>query len=111
MLAAVVTTLLPKDEIPDLPGGAAGPSMVLPAAIGGATLSAGQGEEVPPTYPMVASGLATGPAPTPSCSAGSAGARPRDTVLRGARTAPVRANCGEDRDQVLATYHLGVPGA
>src|SRR2546430_3894649 len=28
MLAALVTTLLPADEIPDLPGGAAGPMMV-----------------------------------------------------------------------------------
>jgi hypothetical protein len=49
MLAAVVTTLLPADEIPDLPGGAAGPMMVLRAAIGGAPLLVGQGEEVPLT--------------------------------------------------------------
>ena len=36
MLAAVVTTLRPADEIPDPLGGAAGPMTFLPAAIGGA---------------------------------------------------------------------------
>jgi hypothetical protein len=50
----VVITLQPADEIPNLLGGAAGPMMFLRAAIGGAPLSAGQGEKVPLTYAMVA---------------------------------------------------------
>ena len=49
MPAAWVTTLLPADEIPHLPGSAAGPMMVPRGAIGGAPPSVGQGEEVPLT--------------------------------------------------------------
>ena len=55
MLAALVITLLPADEIPHLLGGAARPMMFLRAAIGGAPLSVGQGEEVPLTHAMLAS--------------------------------------------------------
>ena len=54
-LAALVITLLPADEIPHLPGSAAGPMMVPRATIGGAPPSVGQGEEVPLTHAMLAS--------------------------------------------------------
>ena len=47
MPAPVVTTLLPTDQIPHLLGGAAGPMMFPRAAIVGAPLSVGPGEEMP----------------------------------------------------------------
>jgi hypothetical protein len=72
--AAVITTLLPADEIPDVPGGAAGPMMFPPAAIGGAPLSVGQGQEAPLTHAILASGLAARPALT--FLLGSVGLRP-----------------------------------
>jgi uncharacterized protein len=64
ILAALITTLLPADAIPDLLGGTAGPAAFLLAAIVGAPISVCQGEEVPITYAVLASGVAAGPALT-----------------------------------------------
>lgn len=64
LVAALVTTLLHAEAIPHLLGGAAGPAAFLLAAIIGAPISVCQGEEVPITYAMLASGVAAGPALT-----------------------------------------------
>lgn len=63
-LAAAVSTLLPEDAIPKALGGAGGPWIYLLAAVAGAPLYVCQGEEVPLTYAVLASGVAAGPALT-----------------------------------------------
>jgi uncharacterized protein len=63
-LAAPVLTLLPKDAIPNALGGAGGVWVYLLAAVAGAPLYVCQGEEVPLTYALVATGVAPGPALT-----------------------------------------------
>ena len=124
----MATTLLqPTDEIPDLLAGTAGPMMFLRAAIGGAPLSVGQGQEVPPAYAMLASGLAA--EPTLTFLLRSVGLRlPRGASLAhrpgacrlldrvnhpGRRTVPARRSMPMRSGpwSVLATYQLGVAGA
>ncbi len=63
-LAAAVSTLLPENAIPKALGGASGPWVYLFAAVAGAPLYVCQGEEVPLTYAVLASGVAAGPALT-----------------------------------------------
>ncbi len=63
-LAAAVSTLLPEDAIPKALGGARGIWAYLFAAVAGAPLYVCQGEEVPLTYAVLASGVAPGPALT-----------------------------------------------
>ena len=63
-LAALLSTLIPEDAIPKLVGGSAGPFAYLIAAVAGAPLYVCQGEEVPLTYAVLATGLASGPALT-----------------------------------------------
>ena len=63
-LAAAVSTLLPDDAIPRALGGAGGVSAYLLAAVAGAPLYVCQGEEVPLTYAVLASGVSPGPALT-----------------------------------------------
>lgn len=63
-LAALVATVLPEDAIPKLVGGSAGPFAYLVAAVAGAPLYVCQGEEVPLTYAVLATGLGSGPALT-----------------------------------------------
>ena len=63
-LAALLSTVIPEDTIPKLVGGAAGPFAYLVAAVAGAPLYVCQGEEVPLTYAVLATGLASGPALT-----------------------------------------------
>jgi uncharacterized protein len=63
-LAATVSTLLPEDAIPKALGGAGGVWVFLLAAVAGAPLYVCQGEEVPLTYAVLASGVAAGPALT-----------------------------------------------
>ncbi len=64
VLAAVVTALLPEDAIPDLIGGAGGPLAFMLAAVLGAPIYVCQGEEVPLTYAVLASGVGPGPSLT-----------------------------------------------
>ena len=63
-LAAAVSTLLPEDAIPKALGGASGVWVYAFAAVAGAPLYVCQGEEVPLTYAVLASGVARGPALT-----------------------------------------------
>lgn len=63
-LAALVSTVLPEDAIPKLVGGSSGPLAYLVAAVAGAPLYVCQGEEVPLTYAVLATGLGRGPALT-----------------------------------------------
>ncbi len=63
-LAAAVSTLLPEDAIPKALGGAGDVWVFLLAAVAGAPLYVCQGEEVPLTYAVLASGVAPGPALT-----------------------------------------------
>ena len=63
-LAAAVSTLLPGDAIPKALGGAGGVWVFLVAAVAGAPLYVCQGEEVPLTYAVLASGVAPGAALT-----------------------------------------------
>jgi uncharacterized membrane protein YraQ (UPF0718 family) len=63
-LAAVLTTLVPAGAIPKLLGGASGAGAYLLAALVGIPLYVCEGEEVPLTYALLASGLAPGPALT-----------------------------------------------
>jgi uncharacterized membrane protein YraQ (UPF0718 family) len=63
-LAATVSTLLPADAIRHALGGTHGIWVYLLAAVAGAPLYVCQGEEVPLTYALVASGVAAGPALT-----------------------------------------------
>ncbi len=63
-LAAAVSTLLPEDAIPKALGGSSGVWVYLFAAVAGAPLYVCQGEEVPLTYAVLASGVAPGPALT-----------------------------------------------
>ena len=63
-LAAAVSTLLPEDAIPKALGGAGGIWVFLFAAVAGAPLYVCQGEEVPLTYAVLASGVAPGAALT-----------------------------------------------
>ena len=63
-LAAAVSTLLPEDAIPKALGGAGGVWVYLFAAMAGAPLYVCQGDEVPLTYAVLASGVAPGPALT-----------------------------------------------
>lgn len=63
-LAALLSTVVPEDEIPKLVGGTAGPFAYLVAAVAGAPLYVCQGEEVPLTYAVLATGLGSGPALT-----------------------------------------------
>ena len=62
--AALLSTLIPEDAIPKLVGGSAGPFAYLMAAVAGAPLYVCQGEEVPLTYAVLATGLGSGPALT-----------------------------------------------
>lgn len=62
--AATVSTVLPGDAIPHALGGAQGVWVYLLASVAGAPLYVCQGEEVPLTYALVASGVAAGPALT-----------------------------------------------
>jgi uncharacterized protein len=61
-LAAAVSTLLPEDAIPRALGGAGGVWVYLFAAVAGAPLHVCQGEEVPLTYAVLATGVGPGPA-------------------------------------------------
>lgn len=63
-LAAAVSTLLPEDAIPKALGGSSGVWVFLLAAVAGAPFYVCQGEEVPLTYAVLASGVASGPALT-----------------------------------------------
>ena len=63
-LAAAISTLLPEDAIPKALGGAGGVWVFLLAAVAGAPLYVCQGEEVPLTYAVLASGVAPGAALT-----------------------------------------------
>jgi uncharacterized membrane protein YraQ (UPF0718 family) len=63
-LAALLSTVIPEDTIPKLVGGMAGPLAYLVAAVAGAPLHVCQGEEVPLTYAVLATGLGSGPALT-----------------------------------------------
>lgn len=63
-LAALLSTAIPENAIPKLVGGTAGPFAYLVAAVAGAPLYVCQGEEVPLTYAVVATGLGPGPALT-----------------------------------------------
>lgn len=63
-LAAAISTFLPEDAIPKALGGATGIWIYLFAAVAGAPLYVCQGEEVPLTYAVLASGTAPGPALT-----------------------------------------------
>jgi uncharacterized membrane protein YraQ (UPF0718 family) len=63
-LAAVISTALPEDAIPKAWGGASGVWVFLFAAVAGAPLYVCQGEEVPLTYAVLASGVAPGAALT-----------------------------------------------
>jgi uncharacterized membrane protein YraQ (UPF0718 family) len=63
-LAAAISTLLPEDAIPKALGGAGGPWIYLFAAVAGAPLYVCQGEEVPLTYALLATGIAPGAALT-----------------------------------------------
>ena len=63
-LAATVSTLLPEDAIPNALGGAGGVWVFLFAAVAGAPLYVCQGEEVPLTYAVLASGVTPGAALT-----------------------------------------------
>ena len=63
-LAATVSTLLPEDAIPKALGGSNGLWVFLFAAVAGAPLYVCQGEEVPLTYAVLASGVAPGAALT-----------------------------------------------
>ena len=63
-LAALLSTVIPEDAIPKLVGGTAGPLAYLVAAVAGAPLYVCQGEEVPLTYAVLATGLGSGPALT-----------------------------------------------
>jgi uncharacterized membrane protein YraQ (UPF0718 family) len=63
-LAAAVSALLPEDAIPKAIGGSSGIWAYLLAAIAGAPLYVCQGEEVPLTYAVLATGVAPGPALT-----------------------------------------------
>lgn len=63
-LAAAITALLPEDAIPDLLGGTGGVWAFALASVIGAPLYVCQGEEVPLTYAVLASGLGPGPALT-----------------------------------------------
>lgn len=62
--AALLSTVIPEDAIPKLVGGTAGPLAYLVAAVAGAPLYVCQGEEVPLTYAVLATGLGFGPALT-----------------------------------------------
>lgn len=64
VLAATVSTLLPGDAIPKAVGGASGIWIYLLAAAAGVPLYVCQGEEVPLTYAVLASGVAPGAALT-----------------------------------------------
>lgn len=64
VLAATVSTLLPEDAIPKALGGSNGLWVFLFAAVAGAPLYVCQGEEVPLTYAVLASGVAPGAALT-----------------------------------------------
>jgi uncharacterized protein len=61
-LAEAVSTLLPEDAIPRALGGAGGVWEYLFAAVAGAPLYVCQGEEVPLTYAVLATGVGPGPA-------------------------------------------------
>ena len=63
-LAEAASTLLPEDAIPKALGGAGGIWVFVIAAVAGAPLYVCQGEEVPLTYAVLASGVAPGPALT-----------------------------------------------
>jgi uncharacterized protein len=63
-LAAAVSTFLPEEAIPKALDGASGIWVYLFAAVAGAPLYVCQGEEVPLTYAVLASGVARGPALT-----------------------------------------------
>lgn len=63
-LAAAGSTLLPEDAIPKALGGIGGCWVFLFAAVAGAPMYVCQGEEVPLTYALLASGVAPGPALT-----------------------------------------------
>ena len=63
-LAALLSTVVPEHAIPKLVGGTAGPLAYLVAAVAGALLYVCQGEEVPLTYAVLATGLGPGPALT-----------------------------------------------
>jgi uncharacterized protein len=63
-LAALLSTVIPEDAIPKVVGGTAGPFAYLVAAVAGAPLYVCQGEEVPLTYAVLATGLGSGPALT-----------------------------------------------
>jgi uncharacterized protein len=63
-LTALLSTVIPEDAIAKLVGGTAGPFAYLVAAVAGAPLYVCQGEEVPLTYAVLATGLGSGPALT-----------------------------------------------
>jgi uncharacterized membrane protein YraQ (UPF0718 family) len=64
LLAALVAAMLPENAIAHALGGSSGLSVYLLAAVVGIPLYVCQGEEVPMTYAVIATGVAPGPALT-----------------------------------------------
>jgi uncharacterized membrane protein YraQ (UPF0718 family) len=64
LIAGVLSALLPEDAVPRYLGGSSGVATYLLAAIVGIPLYVCEGEEVPITYALIASGLGPGPALT-----------------------------------------------
>jgi uncharacterized membrane protein YraQ (UPF0718 family) len=62
LAAAVLTTAVPEDAIPNLLGGSSGLAAFALAAVIGIPLYVCEGEEVPLTYGLVTAGLGQGPA-------------------------------------------------